>query len=268
MAQDMLKDNALGENFAHRLLAFPFPRVEPEVEVTDLPGEAMSVRCVDTQSYFTPLEEGARCDWCFYDWPDWRLTGVNECRVVDSTRERNRKALRIWTKYADLPGGEVEWKDEHILVESHSWQRVTLKRYAPGCVFMGGYRFPGEPEGYVAPPQPMMLSVGTRWDEGEVVGVAGVRIGERSWRCLKVVHAAQASKTGTGAPAVYAEWFVAENGRTVFFRRYNGKGYTEAGKPKSFEWLEGSAEVEFGALRFRHVYDCIADFALEDIFGR
>jgi hypothetical protein len=268
MAQDMLKNNALGEDFAHRLLAFPFPRIEPEVEVTDMPGENMTVRCADAQVFFTPLEEGGRCDWCFYDWPDWRLTGINETRVVDWTREKGRAACRIWTKYTPLPDGEPEWMDDHVLVEADSWRKVTLKRYAPGQVFMGTYRWPNDPQDYAAPPQPMTLSVGAKWAEGEVTGVAGVRIGERFWRCLKIVTGAQQWKTGTSTPAVFAEWYVAENGRTVFFQRYNGKGFREAPKPGSYEALAGSAELEFHGAEFRHWYDCIADFALEDIFGQ
>ncbi len=43
-----------------------------------------------------------------------------------------------------------------------------------------------------------------------------------------------------------AEWYVAESGRTVFFRRYNGVGFKkDPADPTSFESLAGNLEVEF-----------------------
>jgi hypothetical protein len=113
----------------------------------------------------------------------------------------------------------------------------------------------------------MRLEVGKEWGGflgGEVVGVSHVEIGERSWRCLKVVHAGQQRKTKDGSPATYAEWYVADNGRTVLFRRYNGPGYAAPDELRSFESLEGEEEVEYAGITFRHSYNCLSDISLVD----
>ena len=92
----------------------------------------------------------------------------------------------------------------------------------------------------------------------EVIGVSKVTIASRSWKCLKVAGVSPDSKT-------YFEWYVAETGRTVFFRRYNAPGWREreSERPGSFESLAGQLEVELQGITFRHWYDCIPDIALE-----
>jgi hypothetical protein len=72
----------------------------------------------------------------------------------------------------------------------------------------------------------------------------------------------QGKDTG-GVPMILAEWYVADSGRTVLFRRYNGPGWRKPGAPGSFEALEGNLEVTYEGIRFRHWYDCIPDHALE-----
>ena len=272
MVADTIKDTALPEDFADRLLMFPFPRIEPEVEVIDLPGEQVSVRCLDSQSHFTPLVEAGACDWCFYDRPGGVLTGVNESRVVGLSQRGARTLLRVWNRYTDLQReGQQEWEETHLLIEQDTCRWVELARPEPGRLTVGKYKFPGDPEGCPSKPEPMNLSIGTKWatgdGRGEVIGVSRVRAGEREWKCVKVVFAAQFGKSGGKAPGVLAEWYVAEGGRTVFFRRYNGPGYCAADKPRSFESLAGELEIEFEGTPFRHSYDCLPDVALENVFA-
>ena len=104
----------------------------------------------------------------------------------------------------------------------------------------------------------MRLKVGLKWGNSatEVTGVAKVTIGGHTWKCLKVAGLSQNSM-------VYAEWYVAENGRTVFFRRYNAPGWRKPEEHGSFESLAGNLDVEFRGITFRHWYDCIPDIALE-----
>ena len=82
-----------------------------------------------------------------------------------------------------------------------------------------------------------------------------------------MLYPCQQSKAKDNAPAALAEWYVAETGRTVFFRRYNGAGYAAPDKPRSFESLQGNREIEFEGKPFRHAYDCIPDIALERMLG-
>jgi RNA polymerase sigma factor (sigma-70 family) len=260
-----LKDRALPESFAGRLLRFPFPLREPEVQVTDCPDERMDVLCTDAQSYFVPLSEGGRCDWTFYDRPGHRLTGVYEYRVVDGVKWGDGRLIRAWSRFTDLgKNAPAEWKEECFAVSRDACRRVSVARDTGGKVKLSGYMWPGEPH-EEAKPELMRLSIGVKrrgYEPNEVTGVCRVRVGEREWKCLKVVTAAQSSKSRTGEPAVYAEWYVAKTGRTVFFRRYNGPGWAKHTSPSSFESLKGAPEVRHHGIPYRHWYDCIPDIAL------
>ena len=263
MVAENLKDFALPEDFGRRLLVFPFPAHEPQVVIRNLPGKSLSVQCKDAQDYFVPLEEGGRCDWTFYNGRSRRLVGVHESHVLGRVQWKRAHVYRVWARYTDLrEGGGTEWREHYYHVEEDRWRWVHLSRREEEGVRMSEHNARDESffEGI-----PMELSVGTKWagfGGGEAVGVSRVSIGERDWTCLKLRGGGQRFKNPDGAPAVYSEWYVAESGRTVFFRRYNGRGFREPSAPTSFESLEGSLEAEYEGLAFRHAYDCISDIAL------
>jgi RNA polymerase sigma factor (sigma-70 family) len=263
MVEPTLRQHTLPEDFAERLLRYPFPRHEPHVEIVDLPGERLRVRCVDAQSHFVPLIPGGKCDWTFYDWPGARLTGVYECHVIASARWKEGTLLREWVRFTDLERGEEEWKEEHILVGGDTYRWVEVKRGEAGTLDLSAFRYAN---GQLSEPWPMTLEVGDEWGEmerGHVVGVSRVSVGERAWTCLKVAMLSAQGREGDGVPTILAEWYVAEGGRTVLFRRYNGCGWREPGAPGSYEALEGNLEVEYRGIGFRHWYDCLPDHALE-----
>ena len=134
MVGTTLKRYALPEDFAERLLAYPFPRREPPVEITDLDGESFQVRCVDAQSHFVPLTQGGRCDWTFYDWPGARLTGVYECHVIAGAKWKEGTLLREWVRFTDLEKGEEEWREDYILLEGDTFRLTEVKRGEPGLL--------------------------------------------------------------------------------------------------------------------------------------
>jgi RNA polymerase sigma factor (sigma-70 family) len=264
MVETTLKRQALPEDFAQRLLRYPFPRREPRVEIVDLPATHLQVRCTDAQSHFVPLVQDGKCDWTFYDWPGARLTGVYECHVIASASWKEGTLLREWVRFTDLEGGKEEWKEEHILVERDTYRWVEVARGQRKMLDVSPFRYAS---GQVSEPWPMTLKVGQEWGEKtertRVAGVSQVSVGDCAWTCLKVAMVSAQGKETGGTPMVLAEWYVADSGRTVFFRRYNGPGWREPGSPGSFEALEGNIEVEYEGCRFRHWYDCIPDHTLE-----
>jgi hypothetical protein len=267
MVETTLKAYTLPEDFAQRLLRYPFPRREPQVDIVDLPGERLRVRCTDAQSHFVPLAAGGRCDWTFYDWPGARLTGVYECAVIAGAPWGNGTLLRQWRRFTDLERDKQEWQEDYILIRDDAYRWVEVQRSEPGLLDVSTSRYPG---GQAGEPGPMTLEVGATWGErerGRVLGVSQVRVGEQAWRCLKVALVSDQGKGSQDAPAILAEWYVAETGRTVFFRRYNAPGWREPGQPGSYEALEGNLEVEFEGVRYRHWYDCIPDHVLERALG-
>lgn len=261
MVRTTLWENALPEDFAERLLRFPFPKREPKVKIVDCPDESLEVHCIDAQNFFVPLVEHGKCDWTFYDWPGGHLTGINEYHAISTAKWGQGILLRIWTRETDFKeGARQEWEEQHFLVENETYRRVKLERAKPdkpGKVRLATY-FWGNGEPWE--PTPMKLSVGSKWGEpaAEVIGVSEVAIAGHSWKCLKVALSEGAK--------LHAEWYVAKSGRTVFFRRYNGPGWKRPESPGSYESLAGQLEVKLQGITFRHWYDCIPDIALGKAF--
>jgi RNA polymerase sigma factor (sigma-70 family) len=264
--QEALQNRTLPEDFAQRLLMYPFPRQEPPVEVVDLERSPASWRCLDAQSHFVPLVENGKCDWTFYDWPGGRLTGVYECHIVSSAGWKGGTLLREWTRFTDLQDeGKQSWEEQYILVEDGTCRWVDVRRGQLGELALSAHRYAN---GQLSEPTPMHLQVGMTWgesDKGQVVGASRVTVGERSWHCLKVAYLSD--QGGGGRLLTLAEWYVADTGRTVLFRRYNAPGWREPDRLGSFESLAGSREVTLGGIRFRHWYDCIPDHALDAALG-
>ena len=101
MVNTTFKENALPEDFAQRLLRFPFPKREPKVTIVDCPEESLEIYCIDTQPFFIPLVVDGRCDWTFYDWPGRHLTGIYECHVISTAKWGQGILFRIWTRHTD-----------------------------------------------------------------------------------------------------------------------------------------------------------------------
>jgi hypothetical protein len=162
----------------------------------------------------------------------------------------------VWRRESDVQNVDKQrWEEKHLLVENDEYRWVKLEKDDHYEVRLLKY---GWADGETSEPEPMNLKPGMKWGKpgSEVTGVSNVKINERSWKCLKIVSISQKSE-------VLAEWYVAENGRTVFFRRYNAPGWKSSGSDISFESLAGNIDVEHGGITYRHWYDCIPDFAFE-----
>jgi RNA polymerase sigma factor (sigma-70 family) len=263
MVADTLRKNRLPDDFKDRLLVFLFPGTEPTIGITDLPGAQMEVYCCDAQCYFVPLVPQGICAWAFYDWPGGVLTGAYECYVVHYSEPNNagQVGVRVWSQFHDYgEQGQAEWADRHYVLENDTWRWALISRTGGGQLHVAEDPRPGVAGEPTFRPVPMRLKVGLKWEGfmgGEVVGVSRVAVGQLSWKC-------QHFKTADASPASYAEWYIAETGRTLFFRRYNGPGYAASGSPRSFESLAGAKEIESHGVAFRHSYDCLSDVALLD----
>jgi len=256
MVKTTLRDNVLPMDFAQKLITFPFPRQKPQVEIEDLPMGDLSIHCIDAQAHFVPLVENGKCDWTFYDQPDGRLTGINEDHVINTAMWESGKLFRIWSRFTDYKkDGKQEWGESHYLVEDDRFKRIELKRERQS-VSISAYMFPGDKS--ISTPEPMTLRIGTKGSDFSVTGISKVTIGKNSWKCLKVEFL-----SGHKQPRTFAEWYVADSGRTVFFRRFNGPGYAEkSNSTGNYRLLEGQIEIKRQGIIFRHWYDCIPDTAL------
>lgn len=245
---------------------FKFPYYEPEIRIEDLPNEEFEVECLDAQSAFVLLKVGAENEFSFYDYPkeagDGRLilTGSYKLRVEQRIRLDDFEMLEIKACYADA-GSEctdtpASWN--RIINEGCLKDRLEIEEpgdkkwiYKAGAkspevkLFKPGLRVNGHEPRFVTGEKPETIS---KWIL-EVSGAARVFFGSKSYRCLKVQWAAE------DQPEMI-EYYIANTGRTVYFRRYNGPGY------KNYGDLAGHPEVEFEGITWRHWYDCIPDHVL------
>lgn len=241
-----------------------FPMTEPEVKIRDLPGEEMTVKCRDARSFFVLLEEGEKCEFAFYDYPDRRLTGVSKMRVETRICVNGRECYEVADYYWEPGKADEDILPNHwyLAVDGEHLYWVRFVWREKGKV--------GKSEEIEATPMPMRLFIGLKTEghevyicgderrgdfltRSEVTSVAEVTIAGRLYRCLREVWTNFAQD---GTPLKLAELFISEQGRTVLFRRYNGRGY------HNYEQLKGHPELEYGGEVYRLWYDCIPDHAL------
>lgn len=250
--KETIKENALPESTAQKIMMFPFPRYAPQIKIVDTKEEVFEVKCLDAQSMFVPLEEGGECDWTFYDYPSRRLTGVNETKVISAKDWEDGKLLRIWDKYTDLQkNNKNTWKDYHFLVKDDKYKWVCVQRDLEGKAVVTDHQYKNE----VSDWELRTLNKEYKAKDTCLQRVSLVTINEKTWKTLKLVLIVN---------DVCAEWYVAQNGRTVFFRRYNnekaGRG-SYAGE-LTYEDLAGNLEIEYNGVLYRHYYDSIPEFVL------
>ena len=91
-------------------------------------------------------------------------------------------------------------------------------------------------------------------------GIFRVKVGDRSFACLRALDVGgELSEEG-----MLVEAFLDRKGRSVLFRRYNGRKWkTEEGKPDWTEKLPDDSRIVVDGVTFVHWYDCLTDTACE-----
>jgi hypothetical protein len=254
---------------------FKFPLIMPEVTVTPLPGEDFEVEMTDMGSGFALLELGAETEFAFYDYPKDTapgaerrlvLTGAHRICVTRRIRVDDFEMLEIHSYYADVgmeyAGSPAIWNQ----VINETGLRSDVEVQAPGVeawTYKLGQKtiFPrllspdlkveGHEPHHTAREYPERV---VNWLM-EVIGAATVRIGPKSYRCLRVIWTFH----GFGGDSLL-EIFVADVGRTIYVRRYNGSNNDR------YDEFAGNPEMVYNGITWRHWYDCLPDNAL--IIGR
>lgn len=100
-----------------------------------------------------------------------------------------------------------------------------------------------------------------RWigPETTAAGVWEVTVGERSFRCLRVIDVGRPPRETD----VLIEAFLDERGRTVLARRYNGRLWARDRYETPWDQrLPHARRLEIDGATFVHWYDCVTDVAL------
>lgn len=254
---------------------FKFPLVEPEITITELPEENFEVEVLDQGSGFALLEVGDETEFAFYDYrTDYRkdcapkaaqglvLTGSHRIRVTRRIRVDDFEMLEIQSHYADVGSDYTDppafWNsvvseaglDRIVEVQApgqKTWTHKPGEKTIPPRLLRPGLKVDGHEPQYPVEDRPGEVS---QWHL-EVIGAFCVNIGAKEYRCLRVHW--------TSGDAML-DYFVADTGRTVYVRRFNGPGWEKYGE------LEGNPQHAYDGIVWRHWYDCLPDHTL--IIGR
>jgi len=236
---------------------------EPEVTVTPRPDAPLEeVLRVDAGSGFTPLEVGAQTKWAFYDWPERQLTNVSHTRIVGTMRYRGDECLE-YLDHVIFPDHEQSLSRSLFVVAGETLRQVLFESRESETR--------GKMEEADATPEPLRLKLGLSWTGHEVYrcgseergagevhhglvdGPFAVSVGAGRMLCLRE-NLWSFGSDGTGH--VLAELYVAENGRSIYFRRFNGPAWRNYGE------LAGCPERDHDGVRWRLWYECLPDISL------
>ena len=94
---------------------------------------------------------------------------------------------------------------------------------------------------------------------GEIgAGMFSVRIGNRSFTCLRVIDV----DANPDEEQTLVEAYLTESGRTVLFRRYNGRRWKLGEKRRPWdEQLPDHQQLVVDGVTFVHWYDCLTGLA-------
>ena len=250
---------------------FPFPRTEPPIRMSDLPGQEMTIRCLDEPATFFEAKLGVSSEFGFYDYAptgagERVFTGAHLVRTTRRVSVDRFTLLEVEAYYADAgqdyAGRPACWNQ--VLEEGGVTTEVVVElpggepwRYRPGS------RTPLPTELYVgmrAQGCEPVFSTGTAPEQLtswhlEVIGAVEVMIGPKPYRCLRGYSVWEPADAAPYSPALL-EWFTAESGRTILCRRFNGLG------AKNYNDLAAHETLVYQDMHWRHWYDTIPDHAL------
>ncbi|MBW3622027.1 MAG: hypothetical protein KY468_01295 [Armatimonadetes bacterium] len=215
-----------------------YPELLPEIEITRLEDEPFEVEYRELRWWFIVPEVGQRRRWATYDFPERRISTIRFLEGVDTGQVHEKVCCEIRLQveldthwgveresyaYGAIEGGMARWyawwhisdqlklytyRDPHF---AHDWGSSPVR-----IVDAGFFRWQDDTA---------FEKASRPWDDPLVdpigAGVCRVRVGDRSYRCLRTIEVdVEETERGT-----LMEAFIEESGRTVFCRRYNAPNY-------------------------------------------
>lgn len=255
-----------------------FPHRRPDIEIVPVQVQPFAVDCRELRWWFAVPEVGEQTAWATYDPPEWTLTSVTNMTCVRKARVHDIEGVEIkvdewdpehgwqegaWTMYARLTPNTVQWLATLQLRQGvrilrtflendfdQDWGEASRRledagRYTP----LGEGRF----RLYEA------SESGNATESGIGAGFYSVRIGENEFTCLRVLELTTAPSPSE--EGILVEAYLTAEGRTVLFRRYNGRRWRVGrGEPYDKPWdeqLPRAARLVINDVTFVHWYDCL-----------
>ncbi len=208
----------------------PFPPTRPDIKIVESSDRIDSVDCQELQWWFAIPKMGERYMWAEYDGETHKLDAVTEMiptapatiRGIDCVEiQFNEWLVKDWPPspnlmYVTIDDTHTRWVSVVTTVDGRRYFNTIgddgfddqwgppLKR----CIIDDG-RYELQTDGTYK------LTDG----QGFGSGTYDVTIGDNTFHCLRVFDVDISEEHGGELAEVYVE----ENGRTVFFRRYDGR---------------------------------------------
>lgn len=259
----------MSEQSTHR-----FPDHKPPVHVAKVPGKCFAVDCPELRWWFGVPKLGDRTTWALYDGPDWRLSSVTRlqtvgaCSVhdiagteirVDEWDPAGEWRHRVWTMYAHLTQERVGW----LAVARRTNNRCSIRTFLDGGfdTDWGETSRLIEDRGRFSSEGKSVYRQTSMDPEALGCGLYTVTVGAQSFECLRVLDPGhEASEKG-----ILVEAFLTRHGRTVVFRRYNGRLWgtgPDSTRPPWDQQLPTNQQIIIDGVTYVHWYDCLTHFAL------
>ena len=267
----------------------PFPRRRPSIEVAPSSAKPFDLTLSVLPGWGIELKEGAEGLISWYDPPDWTLTSVTHCLARGPARVHGIDCVEVsmleweaddqgWrrnhmhTHFARVTEEEIQWLATMRMDKS----RNILYTFLDDGFDRDGGAFPRRvPSGCGAEPQAdgslgLELSRPGRLGDSIAAGMFRVRVGQRSFTCLRVIglDTLALGKDDLEKEAM-TESFYSKAGRLVLFRRYNGRIWAvhrssppgKAGQTWD-QRLPDNQRLIINGATFVHWYDCLTDVSL------
>lgn len=253
--------------------AQPFPRRRPEIRIKPSRAQPFAVDCRELRWWFGRPVVGERTIWAIYDPPEWKISYVTDMRGAQEARIHDLDGVETdvdewsaedgwepgkWTMWGRLTDDAVQWLATSRLVEGKRQFRTFLdegfeddwggeeprKLEDRGC-------FIEEEDGVFRQKKAKSGAIGA--------GIFSVRIGEKRFTCLRVIDVDEEPNE----EQTLVEAYLTKTGRTVLFRRYNGRlwGHKRGREPWD-ETLPDHRSLVVDGVMFVHWYDCLTGLAL------
>jgi len=257
----------------------PFPVRRPVIAIRSSRAKPFAVDCRELRWWFAIPEVGQAVSAAWYDPPDWRLSSFQEGHALRPARIHDLDCVEVeveeWPVAESSTRGPAHWLMYGRLTDDKA-QWLASMRVADGKRVLYTFLDEGFDEDWGEAPRRMedrgayvkqqdgsfKRRRGRVSPEGIGAGMFRVQIAQRSFTCLRVLDGGLApSETET-----LVEAYVNKKGRTVLFRRYNGRLWAIGGGSgyDGLPWdqrFPDHQRIVIDRVTFVHWYDCLTDIA-------
>jgi len=256
----------------------PFPAKRPEIVITPSRAKPFAVDCRELRWWSGRPIVGDRTLWAIYEGPDWPLDEVTEMLALRPARVNDVKGVEIQVNdWSAERGWETDWRRMFGRLTETSVQWLATWQVREDESVLDTFLEEGfeqdwggeEPRKLEDRGRYVLRKNGTyatraalRKRPGAIgAGVFRVRIGRRSFTCLRVLDPCGP----LDEKGMLLEVYLTRSGRTVLSRRYNGRLWQEGllrCRGQTWDDMGEQQHIVIDGCLFVHWYDCLTSTSL------